>query len=190
MTAPFTPLSRLSVALLGAVTLAGCTPSFLKDEPETRACPDVKILSDAETLTAFRPGAGRDLTDVMYEAKFVGYRGSCLYDTDSDSGTGELSVEVRLNMKARRGPANTTATAPVQYFVSITDPARNVLTKKTFDVQANFPGNRTQAKIDDQPVYLTLPIAKGQTGADYTVFIGFQLTRAQLDYNRAAKHKN
>ena len=130
---------------------------------------------------------GRDLTDVLSEGRIVNYKGSCTYSTDSDTGEGTMDVEVRLDLRAARGPADTTRGAALQYFISVTDIDRKILSKEVFDIQADFPGNRTQAKIVDQPIYLTLPIAAGQTGADYLIFVGFQLTRDQLDYNRANK---
>lgn len=177
----------LSLALV-TWALGGCSGGkWWEDKPETRPCPTVSVLSDAANVTAFRSGGGRDLTDVLYEGKFAGYTGSCVYFTDSDTGVGHMEVELRLDIRAGRGPADTTRRAPLQVFVSVTDTERNVLSKEVFDMPADFPGNRTQAKLQDQPIYLTLPLEKGQTGADFIVFTGFQLTRAQLDYNRANK---
>ena len=183
----------VTVAVLAATVLSACSSgAWWKDEPDPRPCPKVAVLADAAAITAFKPGTGRDLTDILYEARFPSTgapKGSCAYDTDDETGVGTIDVEFRLDMSAARGPADTTRRAPLQYFVIATDTSekRSILVRKLFDIVAEFPGNRTQATLVDQPVYLTLPIKKGQTGADYLVFIGFQLIREQLDYNRASR---
>lgn len=179
--------AKTALAALIAVGLSACSGNWWEDKKETRPCPKVSILADAASETTFAPGPGRDLTDIVHQGEVTGFAGACLYDTDSKTGEGTLDVELRLDLSAVRGPADTSRRASLRYFVSLTDNKLAVLTRESFDVAAEFPGNRTQAKIEKQPIYLSIPIKKGQTGADFQVFVGFQLTREQLDYNRANK---
>lgn len=180
-------LTSLAAVAAAAVGLAACSAgNWWENKPETRPCPTVSVLSDAASVTVFRAGPGSDLTDVLYEGHFAGYDGACVYNTDK-TGKGSMEIELRLDLRAVRGPADTERRAPLRIFVSVTDLERNILSKEVFDTPADFPGNRTQAKLQDQPIYVTLPLAEGQTGADFLIFTGFQITRAQLEYNRANK---
>lgn len=185
MSAPW--LKTALAMVIATLGVNACAGNWWEDKKETRPCPKVSILADAATVTVFRDGPGRDLTDIVHQGEIVGFAGACLYDTDKATGDGKLEVELSLDLAAVRGPADTSRRAALRYFVSLTDAALTVLTRETYDVAAEFPGNRTQAKIEKQPIYMTLPIKKGQTGNDFHVFVGFQLTRDQLDYNRANK---
>ena len=159
---------------------------FQKEEPPP-PCPRVSILGDAATLTKFRPGPGRDLTDVLYEGVVTGVTGRCAYANDGKRANRALSIKVALVIEAARGPANRDGRAAFPYFVGITDSSRNVLNKERFNVRVVFPGNRTRLVITDDPVNLEIPVKAGQSGRDFTIFVGFQLSREDLEYNRRAR---
>ena len=171
---------RAAAILVFAVT--ACTV-FQEEEPPP-PCPRISILGDAATLTRFRPGPGRDLTDVLYEGVVTGVTGSCAY---ADDGKMALSMKVSLVIEAARGPANRDGRAPFPYFVGITDSSRNVLNKQRFNVTVVFPGNRTRLVVTDNPVVLEIPMKAGQSWQDFDIFVGFQLSRAELEYNRRAR---
>ena len=174
-----------ALAVLGLL-VSGC--AMFEQQEETRPCPRTAMLSDAASVVVFRDGPGRDLTDVLTEGQFTNFTGTCQYDTEDD-GSGQMNIELRLDMRIASGPANTARVARIPYFVSLTDAAQNVLDKQVFDAVAEFPGNRTQANLVDQPVDMTIPLAAGQNGRNFNIFIGFQLTREQLDYNRKRRGK-
>ena len=186
MTSPLTtvgiPVRAAAIVLLG---VAGCTV-FQEEEPPP-PCPRVSILGDAAALTKFRPGPGRDLTDVLYEGVVSGVTGSCAYADDGKRANRALSMKVALVIEAARGPANRDGRAPFPYFVGITDSSRNVLNKQRFSVTVVFPGNRTRLVVTDTPVVLEIPVKAGQSRQDLTVVVGFQLSRAELEYNRRAR---
>lgn len=171
---------RAAAILVFAVT--ACTV-FQAEEPPP-ACPRISILGDAATLTRFRPGPGRDLTDVLYEGVVTGVNGSCAY---ADDGKRALSMKVSLVIEAARGPAMRDGRAAFPYFVGITDLSRNVLNKQRFSVTVVFPGNRTRLVVTDNPVALEIPVKAGRGGQDFEVFVGFQLSRPELEYNRRAR---
>ena len=47
-----------------------------------------------------------------------------------------------------------------------------------------FLATKTQNDIKE-PLQATLPLAKGQQGSDFHIYIGFALTPEELAYNRA-----
>ncbi len=172
-------------AAILALAVAACTV-FQEEEPPP-PCPRISILGDAATLTRFRPGPGRDLTDVLYEGVVTGVTGSCAYGNAGKSANRGLSMKVALVIEAARGPANRDGRAAFSYFVGITDSSRKVLNKQRFSVTVVFPGHRTRIVVTDNPVALEIPMKAGQSGQDFEVFIGFQLSRTELEYNRRAR---
>lgn len=156
------------------LVLAACSSS---DPPP---CPEAGTLADAARIVAFRDG-GRDLTDKRFEVRITDVAVACEVDRDDDGQT--VRAEMKLRFDAEKGPANADESAKFRYFVAITDAQRNVLKRKAFDARISLPGNttRTQAIETLSP---TLPLKPDANPANYRFLVGFELTRAQLRYNR------
>ncbi|MSO81009.1 MAG: hypothetical protein EXQ97_05145 [Alphaproteobacteria bacterium] len=174
--------SRIAIllAVLAATILAaGCNQT--RRQPP--ACPAIVVVGETAKLTQFRPGAGRDLTDVVAEGRIDRFDGFCETDRNRD-GTGEVRVELQVFVVIARGPANTTRTASYEYFVAIADKSERILAKQTFSADVAFEGNRNRLKAFET-LEQKIPLAVSQDGGAFTVYIGFQLTPDQLSYNRA-----
>ncbi|MHA1598346.1 MAG: hypothetical protein ACTSV1_06450 [Alphaproteobacteria bacterium] len=167
--------------VLLAVVLSGCQNTADVIIP---SCPGASILDETSTLTRFKQGSGRDLIDIDFEAEIIGISGGCRFDIDDDTGTGNIEMSVRTTFKLTRGTANADARATLRYFVVLTDAASAVIDKQVFPYEAEFLNNRTVITDEDAPIKLNIPIRSGQTGEDFRVFVGFQLSRDELLYNR------
>jgi hypothetical protein len=177
---PHHQLARRGIVLLGLLAgaaglLAGC--GLFEDEPPP--CPRVAILDQAKMLTLYQEGAGRDLTDVTFEAGLADVSNVCEYDFDEDEGN-QVTVQFILLVIATRGPAATTETVEVPYFVAIADPMRRVLAKRVFTAVLDFPDNNVRAQKVEE-IEQIIPIAPQFAGPDYLVFVGLQFTREQLE---------
>jgi hypothetical protein len=139
-------------------------------------CPRIGILREAAEATTFRPGAGRDATDVAYRARIVDYGGRCAIDA------GMVEVELDLRMAALRGPGAAGDRIGYQYFVAVTDPAQNILAREAFDVDFVFEG-RPQAGSLEQ-LTQRIPLPRGVDGRNYEILVGFALTPEQVEWNR------
>lgn len=174
--------------ILAFLLLAGCSvyDSIFGSNLPPLPCPPVSVLGDASLLTRFREGDGRDLIDVLYGGEIGAVETSCEYSLNEDTGAaGWLSVEVAPVIFAERGPADRERRAVYPYFVTVVDAERRVLNKQTFDLVVEFPRNRTRTTVVDKPpVALTIPLKEGVRGDSFEVFIGFQLSREELDFNR------
>jgi len=176
------PQKALGAALfLLAVLLGGCENPKDVIPP---VCPKATILHEAGALTRFRDGAGRDLIDVDFEGEITAISGECRYDIDDDTGAGAIDMRVRAEFEFTRGPANSDSVAAFDYFVVLTDAAGEVISKQVFPFKSEFWTNRTVITDRDAPVELTIPVKAGQSGEDFLVFVGFQLSRDELLYNR------
>jgi len=164
--------SRVLLGLVALPILASCAA-----EPETRPCPQAVVLSDASRQTKFT-GQGRDLTDVLFEASIQTGSLVCEYDEN------ELDVDLEVQVIAARGPANTDRLANITYFVAVARTDQTILARESFDIAIPFPGNRTRVSGLEE-IGQVITLAQGETGGDYRIYVGLDLTREELEYNRA-----
>ncbi|MFN3077658.1 MAG: hypothetical protein ABT940_12410 [Alphaproteobacteria bacterium] len=183
------PVSPSLLALLAALVLTGGGCSLFQDREKTASlvCPVIEIDRTTSTLTRFRQGAGRDITDVDLTAEIQGYSGDC--------GYGESGIDVSLMVRfgATRGPAASVATAEFDYFVAVSHivPAaagrpldHMILNKELFTVRTEFPPDVDTVLYRDEEVKVTIPLKRDDLADNYVVSIGLQLNREQLEYNR------
>ncbi len=177
----------IAVVLLGLMGTACGAVTGIFDEPIPPPCPSVSILANADRITLFRSGPGRDLIDITAEARIDDFIARCLYDVDEETGVGQVTVELSLGMTAARGAANVDGFTEFRYFITLMKLDKTVLTKNTFTIVAPFEGNRFRLSAYDDPVILTIPIKPPQTGQDFLIYVGFQVTPEQLEYNRLTR---
>lgn len=166
-----------------------------------RVCPGVAVLRDAATVTRFRPG-GSEREDVAHQAEVTDARITCTHDLSRPKptgntftdfllrgsyvpGAGTMKMEISLILRAVNGPAAPAGPANFRYFVSITDAAQNVLSKQVFETSVEFPKSLTRRIVADSPIKLEIPLTREQTGGEFGIYIGFQLTPEELAFNRS-----
>ena len=158
-----------------AAGLSGCSGEPAPLFPPV--CPVSGILRDAADLTQFR-GAGTDLTDMVVDGRITGLGGKCSLDDSK-----HLRTSLTIDLDLTRGPASHNRTEDVTYFVSVTK-GQTILDKRAFHLAAAFPGNADHVRLRTDPIDLVLPIDDKTLGDAYAVLVGFQLTPAELDFNR------
>ena len=157
-----------ALALPALLGLSGC---FGPDRDQfAPACPAVSALPTAGDVTIFRPGGGRDLTDVQLQGRIISAAGSC----KAGEAKNTVHAEIRVSMQFQRGPAAPTRQANVPYFVAVSK-GETILDKTIRAVQVNFPANVETAAATTAPIQMTLPVGPSQSAAAYTVWVGFQL---------------
>jgi len=166
--------------VLAAAALAACSSLGIGGESETDvACPDVRVDRDTAKLVQFR-GEGQDITDVMLEAEIAGFNGDCGYDADTDT----VDVKMKVLFAVSEGPASTADSGSFRYFVAIPAyyPAPDA--KQILPVEFAFPeGNVQTMMVRDEEVTISIPL-NGRSTEETPIYVGFQLTSKQLEYNR------
>jgi hypothetical protein len=153
-------------------------------DPAPIYCPSISILANAERITLFKDGPGRDIIDITTEALIDDFRAKCTNQVDQDTYIGSVRVELSLGYTASRGPANVDGKFSIPYFVSVLDLQKNVLNKVNFTINDSYGGNRYRVTDYDEVVTLTIPVAPPLSGGDFLIYIGFQLTPEQMIYNK------
>jgi hypothetical protein len=169
-------LLKISVPLsivAAAIALSACN----RTPP---ACPRATILGDGATITQFRDGPGRDLTDVLAQAEIVDAAVDCDYDRSG------VDVSMQIAIAATRGPADRARVADFDYFVAVADAQRNILAKEVFRVRFNFPDTQSRVGTVEQ-IEPRIPLKDRAEGVNYQIVVGFQLTPEQLEWNRTQR---
>lgn len=170
-TCPRAPRLRAARTALGPIlmvlTLGGCYgPERNTFAP---ACPAAAALPGAGELALYRPGGGRDLTDVQIEGSVLGASGSCVYGSKPQTVDATLALRLRF----QRGPAAPTRQANIPYFVAVAR-GEDILAKQVRIVRVDFPPNVDAVTVTTDPLLLTLPVGPDRSAAAYQVWVGFQ----------------
>ena len=142
-------------------------------------CARVNILGEANKITVFAPGGGRDLTDVEYTAEFREIESDC--DLDKSDRIVEASTEFQV--VATRGPAARNRQIELPIFVALAR-ADGVIDKRQYPLKVIFPAGEDRIAVFDAIEGTRIYLEQGETGSEYEILVGFQLTRNQLEYNR------
>jgi hypothetical protein len=161
-----------------ALLLAGCSSAnpFAKSVP--KPCPRISMAAETAKLTQFKPGPGRDITDINMEAEIISFIGECAYRSD------RVDVTLQLVFAASRGPANTSRQSDLSYFVAVPAFFPAPAAKEVLPVTIEFPQGQNQVRYRDGEVTMSIPLKEGELADKYEVYVGMQLTPEQLEYNR------
>lgn len=171
----------LGLALMLPLLLAGCGP---KRDQFAPACPRPEFLGPAADLSEFRPsdhpGGGHDLTDLVLAGRVQAVAGKCKPGATAAS----VDAEARVTLRLTRGPAMTGNTAEVPYFLAVTE-GSHILDKVVRTLRVTFPPNVDQVDVTGDAIPMVLPVSAEKSAAAYSILVGFQLTRDELEYNRS-----
>ena len=187
--------------------IIGSCSWFSKKEVAAKVpCPHVAVISDADLFARFQAGKKWSPKTVLYEAQISGIKSACDFrnkkkqeakkakdkNSKSTDGPRTLIAAISVSFATRINASYVGRKAVLEYFVAITDRNANVLNKNTFKVAA--PKSKKKRKISankgafvrftDKPVRLQIPLKAGQSGHDFMIFTGFQLTPELLELNR------
>lgn len=138
-------------------------------------------MADAKKVSSFRPGPGRDLTDILYEGTIAGVGGDCDYHDD-----GYVEVEMDIGFNLSIGPALEDGIGHWRYFVVILDPDGQRIAKEVFTIDLAFEQASFQTGLVEQ-ITQRIVYSPWADATGYRILVGFQLTREELDYLRSRK---
>ena len=173
--------TALRLAFLAAPLLLGACETLMAIDfnppPEIPPpCPRAVVGENAGRLTRFS-GAGKDPANIVFEAEIADLAGSCVYDDDS------IDVDLQIQIVAGRGPAATDDNASFNYFVAVARTDKTILSRDAFDTVIELPGNQTRNQTVEE-LEQTIPLAKGESGANLVIVVGFEMTPEELEFNR------
>lgn len=168
-------LPRAPILLAAIIALTACA----KNTEEQIACPGVEVLQDLGEFVRFKPGPGRDATDILVEAWIDGVGGECSLDGR------DLLADLIVRVGSRRGPATKTDKATIGYFVAIADVNRKILQRERFQTTAPFSNRKTI--LFEDTLDLRIPLTSGAQTDSFTVYVGLELSEGELAFNRSKR---
>jgi hypothetical protein len=172
MSRTFRPV--MLIALLLPV-LAGCTSD------KANNCPGVSSIVETSIGTIFKPNTTFDPANILYTVEITEVHGSC----DVDKTAVNSSTDINVSFRATRSPNGAAAAYKVPYFVSISQSDR-ILAKKVYTAEFQFEPGQTTTTFSDTVQSADVTAGKDKKTFDYLILVGLQLTKEQLDYNRAS----
>lgn len=161
-----------------ALVLAGCGQSE-RNIQAAAYCPTTLTVQDAQRLTRFKPGAGRDPRDVMFEAELVGAGTSCKLSRN------RLEVDVAMRIAVNAGPSVGQGVTQVPFFVRILDGRGNVIQGRD-ELAAYRLSPASPRGVSQEEMYVELPFQQITDIGGYRIAVGLKPTQEELDYNRRA----
>ncbi|MBL24484.1 MAG: hypothetical protein CMM48_11370 [Rhodospirillaceae bacterium] len=144
---------------------------------EAEICPVPSILETLQELVRFKPGAGYDLSQALFHVKLNAFEGEC------DIGKKEITLTVAIDMTALRGAAMQKSRAEFAFWVWIMDRDKKLLTRHRFPIITKFEGR--DSRIDFTDFFdVIIPQRADHAPPDWRIFIGLELTKEELAYNR------
>ena len=163
---------RFSALLMALTALSGCTD-------KVNNCPIAVILADASQVTIFKAGAPQDLAGEAYRVALVGISTDCTINKK----TGETNSSYRLNFRATRAPSADAAHYTVPYFVAVTQ-GEKLIEKRILQVNVDFAPGASLVTFSQSPDDFDIQVPNGHQPYEYELMAGFQMTPAQVDYNK------
>jgi len=164
----------MAAALLPLFWSACSSPGKIEQQ-----CPAISVLVDTSSLPVVRSGVPLASANILYTAQIQNARRDC----DFEKMEKQVSASVGIDFHAVRARADQAASYKIPYFVAITTEGK-ILAKQEFWVQFGFEQGSKVSDFSDSVNSLVFNVARDKEATDYGILVGFQLTKAQLDFNR------
>ena len=173
------PAKYVLAAPLLALALSGCGGKSKNEAVAGSYCPSPFLVQDAQSLTRFKPGAGRDPRDIAFQAAITGTGVEC------EVSRQKLVVTLKIRVTANAGPSVDAGRTSVPYFVRLIDGSGGVAQGQDFNADYKLStANPRGASIEE--ITLTIPFNSPSDLGAYRVAVGLKPTPDELEYNRRA----
>ena len=95
----------------------------------------------------------------------------------------ELAVALDVEVIAERGPGARSREARIPYFVAVLKDRQRILAREVFEAVVVFAEGRRRASLREE-LAQRLRLEDFQTGANFEIVVGFELTVEELEENR------
>lgn len=150
-------------------------------------CPNVQILSDAQSITYFdeTTTASPNRANIIARASLKEVRGGCEITAKG------LEVDLDMLMSGMIGPKgrfegrnDIEAFMTFPYFIAVFDETGRPYSKQILATAMRFDAMQDRTEHAEK-ITQAIPVATKDNMSDFTITIGFQLNRSQLAYNKA-----
>jgi hypothetical protein len=169
-------MRRLVASSLLLFSLAACGTSDSTDSangPLPTSCPQVAVIRD---LSVYQYPPAADESNLVISARMGNIKGGCSYDEKGNM------IEASFQVASIHGANTAGHRARVPFFISVLDASDNVVRKEVYEIPVVFEGNSRET-YNSVPINPRVALPSGADASQYRVFLGFQLTKEQVDAN-------
>lgn len=176
-------VSTFIASAAAMITLAACSSvgGGLDTRQNAGPCPTVGALYEAGRIVKF-DGDSETYRNISYTGEIVGVRLFCRYVDDEP-----LLAEVEIGFAFGQGPKGAERRHNYEYFVAVTRRNRIVLERETFTIEADFKDGPVTSGADLVGRIVIPRKDDSISGGNFEVLVGFELTDAQLEFNKDGK---
>ncbi|MET0181654.1 MAG: Tat pathway signal sequence domain protein [Caulobacterales bacterium] len=151
--------------------------------PNVGPCPLMGVLYESSRIVEFAQPNVERYANIAFTGEITGVNGLCRY-VDADP----IRMRINMQMAFGRGPAATAETKTYRYWVAVARRGMVPIEKQYFDVQVRFPAGQNVVTGPQEIREIVIPRATPETsGENFEILVGFDLTPAQLQFNRDGK---
>jgi hypothetical protein len=165
--------------VLLALALSGCGGNKKDEAVAGSYCPSPFLVQDAQSITRFKPGPGRDPRDIAFQASLTGTGVAC------EVSRGKLDVTLKLRVVVNAGPSVGAGTTSVPYFVRLLDGSGGVSEGQDFNADFKLSTSSPRGGSVEE-ITLSIPYNVPSDLGAYRVAVGLKPTPDELEYNRRA----
>jgi hypothetical protein len=163
-------------------SLSGCSTyqsvsNYVSSDPAA-TCPDAAILASTASLPAFDPAKGIDPSNVQYTVFMTNVTTRCDYSKRDSTADANL----KITFHASRPSGGERAVYRVPYYVAVTT-SGEIKDKEIRWLQFEFPKGSPTVAGEDAVDSIVVQVDRTKKPYEYHLLVGFQLTKAQVDYN-------
>lgn len=166
--------ASLAILLATALGVSSCGSDRVEN------CPDASTLASASIVSIMRAGTTPDPANELYTVQIDMVTANCRLS--EEDRTSEESIDIQF--RATRSSGGEAATYTVPFFVGVAN-AGTVTSKKNYTAQISFEAGQSTASFSRDIDSFIVDVARDKHAIDYQVLVGLQLTKEQLDYNKA-----
>lgn len=172
----------VAVLALGAMTLSGCAPV---DPYALVSCPTLGVLAEASEITRFRHGGERDISDMTWHGEIESVDFTCVQPEGKDV----VIAEAQIVAKFTRGLAATSDRQFFNLFTVLSERQDKIVDKSIFPMDVKFKSGQRSVTVTETIKGIRVP-TKGNVAPElYNVYFGFQLSPAEVAYNRTKERR-
>ena len=143
-------------------------------------CPTPLTVADAQRLTRFKDGAGRDPRDIVFEAALIASGTTC------ELTRNQLNVNVIMRISVNAGPSVGAGVTQVPYFVRVINTSGAVVQGQEFTADFRLSSGSPRGTSQEE-LSLQLPYNQISDLAGYRIAVGLKPTQEELNYNRRGR---
>ncbi len=147
---------------------------------DKNTCPEVEMIDDLASYYDFGGGSGGE-NNLVSGVNMTKGNTTCAFGPKSVAVDTQIIFNGRVGAKGKSMGNSPVYSYP--YFVAIMAPGGKILAKEVFAAPLNYSSGDTQGHIES--FRQIIPSYSQENAGKHKIAIGFQLTKEQLDYNRA-----